>query len=146
MGQRRMEKEGKWDWEVGRRERKKISTNICMVTVEIHVELSLLFISYNIVHVAPLLNIPGNGRCGEHMEGCCVSNNTNRILINFSGYNKTEAFYPNTNTSPNIGPFEVSHSPGSHKILIKWVNGPETNGHTISCRDINGGLCTGTCI
>ena len=80
------------------------------------------------------------------MEGYCASNNTNRILVNVSGFNKTEAFYPNTNTSRNIGPFEVSHSPGIQKILIKWVNGRETNGRTISCRDINGGLCTNTCM
>ena len=53
--------------------------------------------------VGPFLYIPGNGRCGKHMEGYCVSNTTNRILINVSGYNKTEVFYPYTNILCNIG-------------------------------------------
>ena len=75
-----------------------------------------------------------------------MSNDTNRMWMNISGFNNTITFYPNTNKSFNIGPFKISHSHGSQKVLVEYVTGPETNGRTISCRDINGGLCPHTCV
>lgn len=96
---------------------------------------------YNYCVGTPLLNIPVSGRCGEYVEGYCASNNTNRMWIKVSGFNKTVIFYPNSNISHNIGPINVSHSHRSLKVHMKFVFGPEVDGRTILCRDTYGGLC-----
>ena len=115
-------------WEVGRDERKVPLYS----TIEIHVDLSL--------HVGPLLNIPGNGCCGELVEGYCVSNSTNRIVMKVSGFDKQVTIYFNTNKSFKIDPIKYSHFHGSLKVFIEYIPGPEVNDRNISCTDINGGL------
>ena len=122
-------------WEVGRSKRKVPLYS----TILILIDLSPHLLKHS-SGIGPRLNIPESGCCGEHVEGYCVSNTTNRIRMSVSDFDKRVTIYPNTNKSFNIGPFEFSHSHGSLKVLIKYVTGPEVNGCNITCTDINGGV------